>query len=171
MVTSLLRGIERKAKVRWTESIQISRSPDVVFEAMLDQNTVIKWSAWPEATGYRCAVSGDGRSVGSEILFEDPSGQHMGRQRITEVGRGVVRNKMRNRGPAGRWVEPTVDFRVEPHGDGTIAYLDFDVTPPVPRVLRPLAHRYLKKSIRPLHVEDLRRLKRLVEESSAPGAR
>ncbi len=45
---------------------------------MLDQHTVIKWLAWPEATGYPCAVSGDGRSVGSEIVFADPSGKHMG---------------------------------------------------------------------------------------------
>ena len=36
---------------------------------MLDQHTVIEWSAWPEATGYPCAVSGDGRSVGSEIVL------------------------------------------------------------------------------------------------------
>ncbi len=151
--------------MRWSESIQIAGSPDAVFEAMLDQHKVMKWSAWPDATGYRCAVSGDGRSVGSEITFTDPSGKHMGRQRITEVGKTVVRNKMRNRGPGGRWVEPSVDFRVEPDGEGTRAYLDFEVNPPVPKLLRPLAHRYLKKSIRPVHVEDLRRQKLFVEGS------
>jgi carbon monoxide dehydrogenase subunit G len=155
---------ERQSELRWSESIHIDRDPETVFAAMLDQHTVIKWSAWPEATGYRCAVAGDGKSVGSEIVFADPSGNRMGRQRITEVGKSVVHNQMRNRGPAGRWVEPTVDFRVEQDGDGTRAYLDFEVAPPAPRLLLPFAHRYLKKSIRPLHVEDLRRLKRLLEE-------
>jgi carbon monoxide dehydrogenase subunit G len=153
--------------VRWSESIRIEAAPEAVFEAVLDQHTVIKWSAWPDATGYGCAVSGDGRSVGSEIVFEDSSGRHMGRQRITRVTDNVVYNRMRNRGPGGRWVEPAVDFRVEPDGEGTRAYLDFEVEPPVPKILRPLAHRYLAKSIRPLHVEDLRRLKILVERPSS----
>jgi hypothetical protein len=151
--------------LRWSESIHIDSSPDAVLEAMLDQHKVIEWSAWPDATGYQCAVFGDGRSVGSEIVFSDPAGKHMGRQRITEVGKNIVRNTMRNRGPGGRWVEPLVDFRVESDGEGTRAYLDFEVLPPVPKILRPLAHRYLKKTIRPVHVEDLRRLKLFVEGS------
>jgi hypothetical protein len=33
--------------LRWSESIHIDRSPQSVFEAMLDQHTVIEWSAWP----------------------------------------------------------------------------------------------------------------------------
>ena len=69
---------ERASELRWSESIHIDISPQAVFEAMLDQHTVIEWSAWPEATGYPCAVSVDGRSVGSEIVFADPSGKHMG---------------------------------------------------------------------------------------------
>lgn len=149
--------------MRWSESIHIDARPDAVFAAMLDQHTVIRWSAWPEATGYRFAVSGDGRSVGSEIVFEDSSGRQMGRQRITNVTDNVVHNRMRNRGPAGRWLEPAVDFRVERDGEGARAFLDFEAEPPVPKILRPLAHRYLRKSIRPLHVEDLRRLKAMVE--------
>jgi hypothetical protein len=64
-------------------------------------------------------------------------------------------------------VEPNVDFRVEPQGDGCLVHLDFDVTPPVPRPLHPIANRYLTRSIRPLHVEDLRRLKELVESGDA----
>lgn len=149
---------------RWRETIHIDSDPKTVFEAMLDQHKVIQWSAWPEATGYRCEVSGDGRSVGSEIAFCDRSGKHMGRQRITEVGQTVVRNRMRNRGPGRRWVEPAVDFQVEPEGDGTRAHLEFELDPPAPRILLPLAHRYLQRSIRPVHVEDLRRLKRFVEK-------
>jgi carbon monoxide dehydrogenase subunit G len=147
----------------WTESIYIEQAPERVLEAIRDQHVLMQWSAWPEATGYTCAVEGDGRSVGSQIVFRDSHGVEQGRQRITAVEDNAVRNKMRNRGPRGTWVEPTVDFRVEPRGQGSLVHLDFEVTPPVPRFLHPVANRYLSRSIRPLHVEDLRRLKALAE--------
>jgi carbon monoxide dehydrogenase subunit G len=155
--------------VRWTESIFIEQTPERVLDAIRDQNVLMRWSAWPEATGYTCAVEGDGRSVGSEIVFRSADGTVQGRQRITAIESSAVRNTMRNRGPRGTWVEPTVDFRVEAQGAGTMVHLDFDVTPPVPRLLHPVANRYLARSIRPLHVEDLRRLKALVETSGATG--
>lgn len=126
---------------------------------MRDQNVLMEWSAWPEATGYTCAIEGDGRSLGSEIVFRNADGIEQGRQRIVAVGVTGVRN----RGPRGRWIEPRVDFRVEPEGQGSRVHLDFEVEPPVPRVLRPLANRFLTRSFRPLHVEDLERLKALVE--------
>jgi hypothetical protein len=153
--------------MRWTESIYVSAGPEVVLEAVRDQNVLMEWSAWPEATGYTCAVEGDGRSVGSEIVFRNADGVEQGRQRIVAVGDGVVRNQMRNRGPRGRWVEPSVDFRVERDGEGSRVHLDFEVEPPVPRILRPLANWYLTRSIRPVHVEDLVRLKALVETGQA----
>jgi hypothetical protein len=105
--------------------------------------------------------------VGSEIIFRSADGVEQGRQQLVAVGDGVVRNRMRNRGPRGRWVEPSVDFRVEAEGEGTRVHLDFEVEPPVPRVLQPLANRYLTRSIRPLHVADLVRLKALVETGRA----
>jgi carbon monoxide dehydrogenase subunit G len=153
--------------MEWTESIFVSARTDAVFEAVRDQHVLMKWSAWPEATGYTCAVEGDGRSVGSQIVFRSADGVEQGRQRLVAVADGVVRNRMRNRGPRGRWVEPSVDFRVEPEGEGSRVHLDFAVEPPVPRVLRPLAERYLTRSIRPLHVADLVRLKALVETGRA----
>jgi carbon monoxide dehydrogenase subunit G len=149
--------------MRWRESIHVDQPPDTVLEAIRDQHVLMQWSAWPEATGYTCAVDGDGRSVGSEIVFRSSDGVEQGRQRITAVEENAVRNTMRNRGPRGTWVEPTVDFRVEPEGNGSLVHLDFEVTPPVPRLLRPVANRYLTRRIRPLHVEDLRRLKALTE--------
>jgi uncharacterized protein YndB with AHSA1/START domain len=153
--------------MRWTESVFVAQTPEKVFEAIRDQNVLMQWSAWPEATGYTCAVEGDGRAVGSEIVFRSSDGIEQGRQRMTAVEPGIVRNTMRNRGPGGTWVEPNVDFRVEPQGGGCLVHLDFDVTPPVPRFLHPIANRYLTRSIRPLHVEDLRRLKELVESGDA----
>lgn len=149
--------------MQWTESVYISQDPAEVFDAIRDQHTLMEWSAWPQATGFTCAVDGDGRSIGSEIVFTSPDGQEQGRQTITAIEDGLVRNRLRNRGPRGTWVEPSVDFRVEPEGDGTRVYLDFDIQPPVPRLLHPIANRYLKRTIRPLHVEDLRRLKQLAE--------
>jgi carbon monoxide dehydrogenase subunit G len=149
--------------MRWSESIYVDQPPDKVLEAIRDQYVLMQWSAWPEATGYTCAVEGDGRSVGSEIVFRSSDGVEQGRQRITAVDEKAVRNKMRNRGPRGTWVEPSVDFRVEPEGHGSMVHLDFEVIPPVPRLLHPFANRYLTRTIRPLHVEDLRRLKALTE--------
>jgi hypothetical protein len=149
--------------MRWTESIYVDRPVDVVFGAVLDQNILMQWSAWPEATGYSCSVDGDGRSVGSSIVFVNTDGVEQGRQWITGVEGRVVRNKLRNQGPRGTFTEPTVDFRVEPEAAGSRVFLDFDITPPVPRPMRPLANLYLKRKVRPLHIEDLRRLKSLVE--------
>ena len=151
--------------MRWTESIHVGQTPEKVFEAIRDQHVLMQWSAWPEATGYTCTVEGDGRSVGSEIVFRSSDGVEQGRQRITAVEHDIVRNKMRNRGPRGTWVEPTVDFRVEPDGTGSVVHLDFEVTPPVPKILQPVANQYLTRTIRPLHVEDLRRLKALTESA------
>lgn len=148
--------------MRWTQSIIIAQTPAKALEAIRDQHVLMRWSAWPEATGYTCAVEGDGRSVGSEIVFRSSDGMEQGRQCITAVEDNAVRNKMRNRGPRGTWVETTVDFRVEPDGEGSVVHLDFEVTPPVPKILHPIAG-YLSRTIRPLHVEDLRRLKALAE--------
>lgn len=149
--------------MRWTESVFVAQTPEAVLEAIRDQHVLMRWSAWPEATGYTCSVEGDGRSVGSEIVFRSADGVEQGRQRMIATEGTVVRNALRNRGPRGRWVEPTVDFRVEAENDGCRVHLDFEVQPPVPTLLRPLANRYLTRSIRPLHVKDLRRLKALVE--------
>lgn len=149
--------------MRWTETVTIDKPVAEVFEAVRDQRVLMRWSAWPDATGYSCAVEGDGRSVGSAIVFTDSGGTEQGRQRIVEIGAGLVRNRLRNRGPRGQWIEPAIDFRLEPYRNGTKVELDFDVEPPVPALLRPIANRYLERKVRPLHVEDLRRLKVLLE--------
>ncbi len=150
--------------MHWIESIDIDAPHDVVYEAVLDQSTLMRWSAWPSATGFTCAVEGDGRSPGSQIVFQDAKGVEQGRQTLVSSDGELVRNVMRNRGPGGRPVEPSVDFRVTALSpERTRVALEFAVEPPVPRLLRPLAQRWLQRSIRPLHVKDLEQLKQLVE--------
>lgn len=151
-------------RVKWTESIFIDRPKATVYRAVLDQNTLMKWSAWPAATGYTCRVEGDGITPGSQIVFTDEDGKEQGRQTLTSADGTTVRNVMRNRGPGGRDIEPKVDFRVEAvDAETTRVSLDFDVDPPVPAPLRPVAKLWLTRRIRPLHVKDLQQLKDLVE--------
>ena len=99
--------------ISWSDHIDVARSFDDAWQAVADQHHVMRWSAWPKATGYACSVDGDGTSVGSDIVFTSPTGETMGRQTIVSIDGGVVRNRLANRGPGGRTVEPEVDFRVE----------------------------------------------------------
>ncbi|WP_043440777.1 SRPBCC family protein [Arthrobacter sp. L77] len=150
--------------MQWTETITIEAPRDIVYQAVRDQHTLMRWSAWPEATGFTCRVDGDGMSPGSQIVFTDQKGVEQGRQTLVSADPGIVRNTMRNRGPRGRWVSPNVDFHVDPvTPTQTRVSLAFDVDPPVPRIMKPLANRWLRRSIRPLHVKDLQQLKDLVE--------
>lgn len=150
--------------MKWTESIVIGRPKAIVYPAVLNQNILMRWSAWPAATGFTCAVQGDGVSPGSQIVFTDKDGAVQGRQTLQSADGTWVRNVMKNRGPRGRDIEPRVDFRVEEiTPTSTRVSLDFEVVPPVPAILRPIADRWLTRSIRPLHVKDLEQLKTLVE--------
>jgi hypothetical protein len=71
--------------ISWSESIDVDRPSDQVYPALHDQHTLMRWSAWPKATGYARAVDGDGTSTGSSIVFTAPSGEGMGRQTIAAV--------------------------------------------------------------------------------------
>lgn len=151
--------------MKWTETIVIDRPQTAVYLAVLDQHTLMQWSAWPAATGFTCAVHGDGTSPGSQIVFTDADGTEQGRQTLTSADGTTVRNVMKNRGPGGRDIEPKVDFRVEAVGSGTTRVsLDFEVDPPVPALLRPIANTWLSRKIRPLHAKDHQQLKDLVEQ-------
>jgi hypothetical protein len=127
--------------------------------------------AWPSATGYRCAIEGDGRSPGSAIVFSDREGVEQGRQRLTRVERDRVEYRLRNRGPRGREMTPEVDFRLEPLDDTrTRVHLDFRATVPLPPGARQIAELLLGRRVRRLHVEDLRLLKAHVEGQTAPAS-
>ncbi len=154
--------------MEWTESVVVDRPRSEVMAAIADEHELMQWSAWPEATGYSCRVDGDGISLGSSIVFTDRKGREQGRQRLALVTEDRVEYRLSNRGPAGRPVNPEVDFRVEPVTDQrTRVFLDFRVSPPLPFGLRQVAEAILRRPARKLHVEDLRLLKQHVERPPA----
>ncbi len=150
--------------MEWSESIDVDRPIAQVQAAIADEHELMAWSAWPAATGYSCAVDGDGRSVGSAIVFRSPDGVEQGRQRLTRVAPDRVEYRLRNRGPRGRDITPEVDFRLQPLDDAaTRVHLDFRATVPLPPGLRHVAELLLGRRVRRLHVLDLRQLKDHVE--------
>lgn len=156
--------------MEWTESTVVDRPVDVVHAAVADENVLVRWSAWPAATGYTCSVEGDGRSIGSCIVFRDADGVEQGRQRLERVSDDRVEYRLTNRGPGRRVLHPEVDFRLEPLGEGrTRVHLDFRNDLPLPPVVRQVAGTLLARRVRALHVKDLQDLKAHVE--SPPVAR
>jgi Polyketide cyclase / dehydrase and lipid transport len=154
--------------MEWTESIVVERPLAQVQAAIADEHRLMAWSAWPEATGYRCEVDGDGRSVGSAIVFRDRAGVEQGRQRLTRVEGDRIEYRLRNRGPRGREMTPEVDFRLEALDDTrTRVHLDFRATAPLPPGARQIAEFLLGRRVRRLHVEDLALLKVHVENEPA----
>jgi hypothetical protein len=93
-----LEGTE--SAVEWTENIVVDRPLEQVRHAVADDHELMQWSAWPEATGYTCAVDGDGRSKGSAIVCRDRRGVEQGRQRLTRIEPDRVEYRLRNRGPS-----------------------------------------------------------------------
>jgi carbon monoxide dehydrogenase subunit G len=152
--------------MKWTESIDIDRPAAEVQAAIADEHALMQWSAWPAATGYTCAVDGDGTSIGSAIVFRNASGTEQGRQHLAAVSPTKVEYRLRNRGPAGRDMTPEVDFRIEPLSPSTArVHLDFRNQVPLPPPLRQIASRLIGRKVRALHVEDLRLLKEHVEQN------
>lgn len=150
--------------MQWTESVDVDAPLEQVRDAVADQHRLMAWSAWQEATGYTCTVDGDGRSVGSAIVFTDRTGVEQGRQTMTLLAPDRVENRLVNRGPGGRDIRPEVDFRLEPlSASRTRVHLDFRAVPPLPPVLRQLAELVLARKVRALHVKDLQQLKQHVE--------
>ncbi|MEM9463881.1 MAG: SRPBCC family protein [Actinomycetota bacterium] len=156
--------------MKWTESIEISAAAANVFEAQLDQEHVMGWSAWPEATGFVCAVEGDGRSPGSEIVFRNRKGVVQGRQRIVDIGPTRVTNRLENKGPFGTTITPRVDFVATPVGERlTRADLEFEAEVPLPFGIRHAVQAVMARWARRLHVKDLEQLKDYVESGRVGG--
>ncbi len=154
--------------MEWTESIVVNRPVAQVQAAIADEHRLMAWSAWPKATGYSCAVDGDGRSVGSAIVFRDRAGVEQGRQRLTRIETDRIEYRLRNKGPRGRDMTPEVDFRLEALDDTrTRVHLDFRATAPLPPGARQIAELLLGRRVRRLHVDDLQLLKVHVENEPA----
>lgn len=150
--------------IEWTKSIVVDRPAAQVRRAIADEHELMQWSAWPAATGYTCAVDGDGTSIGSAIVFRDGAGTEQGRQMLSLVAADRVEYRLRNRGPAGRDMTPEVDFRLEGlTATRTRVHLDFQNRVPLPPPFRQLASAVIGRRVRALHVEDLRLLKAHVE--------
>ena len=150
--------------MKWTETIEVDAPAAQVFEAELDQEHVMGWSAWPEATGFVCGVEGDGRSVGSEIVFRNKKGVVQGRQRIVSIDGLRVTNRLENKGPFGTTITPRVDFVATPIGDDRArAALDFEAEVPLPFGVRLFVQAVMSRWARKLHVKDLEQLKTYVE--------
>lgn len=154
--------------MRWTETISVDQPLVVVRRAVADAHVLITWSAWPEATGYTCTVEGDGTTVGSTIVFTDRAGTEQGRQRLVSVSGSRVDYQLRNRGPAGREMTPTVTYRLEEVEPArTRVHLDFEAHVPLPWGSRQVAEALLGRRVRALHVQDLRQLKAQLEAPAA----
>jgi hypothetical protein len=150
--------------MEWTESIVVDRPVDQVQAAIADEHQLMAWSAWPKATGFSCTVDGDGRSIGSAIVFRDRAGVEQGRQRLTRVEAERVEYRLRNKGPRGRDMTPEVDFRLDALDEShTRVHLDFRAAAPLPPGVRQIAELLLGRRVRRLHVEDLELLKAHVE--------
>ena len=150
--------------MEWTESIDIGRPVEQVRAAVADEHALMRWSAWPQATGFTCVVEGDGRSPGSTRAsrWRPCSTPSALRKTIAEPGR--VEYRLRNRGPRGREMTPEIDFRFEPiDASATRVHLDFRATVPLPPGARHLVDLLLGRRVRRLHVVDLQQLKAHVE--------
>jgi len=113
-------------------------------------------------------VDGDGRSIGSEIVFRYKRGAEQGGQKLTSATSTRVEYRLRNRGPRGKEMTPEVDFRLEDlAGRQTRVHMDFRATAPLPPGLRQLAELVIGRRVRVLHRTDLQQLKTYVE-SAAP---
>ncbi len=99
--------------MEWSETVMIDQPLARVRQAIADENELLAWSAWPEATGYTCRIEGDGLSVGSAIVFTDAKGTTQGRQELHSLDEHTVDYRLRNRGPGGREMTPHLRFRLE----------------------------------------------------------
>ncbi|MEO0531370.1 MAG: SRPBCC family protein [Planctomycetota bacterium] len=151
-------------EIRYSERVRVNAPREVVFEAILSQEELMAWSAWPEATGSDCRVEGEDGIVGTKLVYLT-NGKPAGSQTVTDVAEnGSVTLELEDPSPFGQ--KPTVKFLVE-EGDGTEVTLQF-----VNVVRRPF-HLVVKGVgiaawTRELHRKDLQGLKAYAEKQATP---
>jgi uncharacterized protein YndB with AHSA1/START domain len=153
--------------MQWSEEMLVERPVPIVHRAIADEHQLMQWSAWPAATGFTCAVDGDGTSLGSAIVFQNRDGVVQGRQTLTSVEPDRVEYRLRNRGPGGRDIVAEVDFVLAEHEEGTLVRLDFRAEVPLPPGPRQIVEAVMRRRIRALHVQDLEQLRTHVEARSS----
>ena len=152
--------------MQWTRSIVVERPLAQVQEAIADEHRLMEWSAWPEATGYHCAVDGDGRL---DRLRHRVPRLHRRRARAAAPDEGGARPGRvppAQRRPRRAGHDPEVDFRLERVDETrTYVHLDFRAAAPLPVGVRQVVELLLGRRVRRLHDEDLERLKVHVEQA------
>ena len=67
--------------VHYSEKIVIAAPVKQVYDNIRSQSDLMKWSAWPEATGSTCSVENQDGSVGARTVFFN-KGKRFGHQEI-----------------------------------------------------------------------------------------
>lgn len=153
-------------RVSYRELITVQAPADRVFNAVLHQEQLMAWSAWPAATNSTCRLVGVDGQVGATLEFIT-QGKVSGSQSVTEVVPGQrVTVALTDPSPFGQ--RPVVSFVVDPLGPTTTQVtLEFvnTIRRPFQLVLKSLG---IVRWVRDLHRKDLAGLKAFCE--SRPGA-
>lgn len=149
-------------EIRYVERVRVDAPRHEVFGAILRQEELMAWSAWPEATNSDCRVEGEDGVVGTKLVFLT-KGKPAGSQTVTNIVENEsVTLELEDSSPFGQ--QPTVEFLLE-DGDGTDVTLRF-----VNTVRRPF-HLVVKGVgiaawTRELHRKDLQGLKAYAEKQA-----
>jgi len=71
-------------KIQHIEEIQVNATISKVYDAIRDQEQLMKWSAWPTETKSQCAVKNVDGQIGAQTVYLQ-KGKQFGYQEITEL--------------------------------------------------------------------------------------
>ena len=154
-------------RVGYRESITVDAPPEQVFRAVLFQEELMAWSAWPAATNSTCRVVGTDGQVGATVEYIT-KGKVAGTQTVAEVAPGErVVITLTDPSPFGQ--KPVVTFHVRPGAaGGTEVALEFANTIRRPFQLL-LKGAGIVRWVRELHRKDLAGLKAFCERQPVPA--
>ncbi|MEM6955856.1 MAG: SRPBCC family protein [Myxococcota bacterium] len=154
-------------KIAYTESVTVNASSADVYDDIRLQRRLMRWSAWPQETGSKCAVDtahaepkADGE-VGARTVFYSKKGKRIGHQAIVRLEPGrEVEMTLEGAGPPH---SPTMTFELMPQAnEQTRVHLHFENR--FPRPFNAVWHFFgLSRWTRRMHVKDLEGLKAFCE--------